>query len=169
MPVQVKVSIDTESVLNQIEGLSDRIRGGLGPDWGGPAISMELARIEREWFESEGEGTWPPLSPATIAARAARYGYYAQPPAAGVSAVSPILQWTRRLAESLGDPRGRGSADAFIRMSDTVLEQGTLVPYALYHQARGRPPVKPLNEQDEARLIAVFEQYVLEGIVGEDE
>lgn len=149
--MKVEVNLDTGEVIQRIEGLEKRVGGGLGPDFAGPAISMEVAAIEREWFETEGKGSWPPLSPATLASRANRWGYYAHAPAPGVGASGPVLQWTRRLANSLGDPRGRGAADAMIRMHPDVLEQGTLVPYARYHMST-RPPVKSLTEKDLDRL-----------------
>lgn len=161
MPIRMEMELDTAAVLQEIEGLAERVGGGLGADFAGPAISMEIAAIEREWFETQGGGTWPPLAPSTVRARARRWGYYRKQPAAGVGPTGPILTWSGRLAESLGDPRGRGAPDAFIRMAPTELEQGTLVPYAIYHQRTGlRQPVKELTNVDQARLMAVFESFV---------
>ena len=162
MAIRIDVEVDTTAVLQQIEGLAERVGGGLGADFAGPAISFEIAAIEREWFEDEGMGRWPPLAPSTVRARGHRWGYYRRPPAAGVGATGPVLQWSGRLKESLGDPRGRGAPDAFIHMNSEELEQGTLVPYAAFHQRQGqRQPVKPLDSADEARLAAVFSEFVL--------
>lgn len=162
MAIKIEAEIDTDAVLQQIEGLAERVGGGLGADFAGPAISFEIAAIEREWFEDQGGGLWPPLAPSTVRARGRRWGYYRRQPAAGASATGPALVWTGRLKESLGDPRGRGAPDAFIRMAPEELEQGTLVPYAAFHQRQGlREPVKPLTGSDEARLAAVFQEFVL--------
>lgn len=166
MAIKIEAEIDTDAVLQQIEGLAERVGGGLGADFAGPAVSFEIAAIEREWFETQGLGTWPPLAPSTVRARGHRWGSYRRPPASGVGPTGPILKWTGRLAESLGDPRGRGAPDAFIRMNPFELEQGTLVPYAIYHQQAGiRQPVKELTDRDEARLAAVFGEFV-EGFDG---
>ena len=166
--MQVVIDLDTRSVLQDLGELADRVGGGLGADFAGPAVSMEIAAIEREWFASQGEGSWPPLAASTLVARANRSGYYASAPAAGVGATGPILVWSGRLRESLGDPRGRGAPDAFIKMSPDELEQGTLVPYALYHQGPGartrRDPVKELTPEDEERLVQAMLRFVEDGV-----
>lgn len=162
----VEVNLETGEMLRHFGAFSDRVQGGLGPDWAGPAISFELATIEREWFESRGAGTWPPLAPSTIVARTNRVGHYALSPLAGVGPVGPVLMWTGRLFFSLADPHGRGSIDAMVRMSDTELEQGTIVPYAKYHSGPGaaRQVMKPLGTRDINRLRGVFAEYVLEAM-----
>ncbi len=53
-------------------------------------------------------------------------------------------------------------------MRPDSLDQGTLVPYAVYHQLGGgkipkRPPVKELREEDVSRLTEVFRRFVLDG------
>jgi hypothetical protein len=156
----IDVDIDTGDVIGRVDGLHDRVQGGLGADFAGPAISMEIAAIEREWFGSEGGATWPPLAPATLVARANRHGHYAKAPGVGVSPGGPILRWTNRLMHSLTDPRGAGASDAFIRMHPDEIEQGTMVPYAKYH-VLNRPPIKPLTSEDLDRLREVMEQFIL--------
>lgn len=165
--MRIVVDIDAAEVLQDVNALAERAGGGLGPDHAGPAISREIATIEREWFKSQGQGTWAPLAGSTITMRANRLGHYAKPPGPGVSAAGPILHWTSRLRNSLADPRGRGAADAFITMRHVELVQGTMVPYAIYHQggkgARKRPPVKELKSADTQRLAAVYQKFVLDG------
>lgn len=165
--MHMRVDLEISDVIRSLEERSAVIGGGLGPDWAGPAVSTEIANIEREIFSTQGRGRWPPLSPATQKARARRWGYYRQAPAAGVAPEGPALMWTGRLRDSLADPRGRGGADAVIRMAPTQLEQGTKVPYAIYHQSQGarsrlpRRPFLDLTQDDVERLEAVYEEFVL--------
>lgn len=146
---------DFERVQLVLEELAGRVEGGLGADYAGPAISAEIAKLGREWFDTEGQGTWPPLAPSTVRDRL-RQGY---------GGAHPILQRTKRLYYSISDPRGRGSADAVVIMQPSNLEQGTLVPYARYHMGGPRMPRRvpiPHGEDVYQRLRDVYEDYVLE-------
>jgi phage gpG-like protein len=112
----------------QLEDLQVKI-GDYEPLW--DALSDVMAEHEAEWFATEGEGTWPPLSPATLADKA-RGGY---PP-------DPLIR-TGRLLESLTDPesaaevsQGRTTLGTFTKKT---FSWGSDEPTAEYHQ-EGREP-----------------------------
>lgn len=93
-----------------------------------PVVYLHLG----EWFDSAGEGTWQPLSPAYAAWKAAHY------PGA------PIMVQTGELSASLHGPGGKFSV---IHIGRDGGEWGTRAPYARAHQ-HGAPdrglPARPL-------------------------
>lgn len=152
-------ALESKEFRELLHKVRTRTEAGLSQGGAGPLISREIALIEGELFETEGHGNWPPLSPATVRARARRWGYYRVDPAQGVGAAHPILQWTQRLRDSLTDPRGRGIRDAVIRMNAGQFVQGTKVPYAIHHQ-RGERKVIDFRPEDEARVVEILRRYV---------
>jgi hypothetical protein len=162
--ISYSVEIRSEDALRELQRRAERIGGGMGPDWAGPALSTELAVISRERFERQ---PWPPLAPSTVRARANRWGHYRMAPASGSGPTGPVLQWTGRLKESLADPRGRGSTDAVVIMTNTRLVQGTRVPYAAAHHEssspfRPRRKLFDLSRDELERLTGIWEEFILE-------
>lgn len=138
--------------------LEERLRsGGLSASGAGPAVRRELTALLREWFDTEGMHSWPPLAPSTQRARAR----------AGLPPAHPILVASGRLRESIVDPRGRGSQDAAIRMSANMVEQATLVPYSIFHHlGTRRMPARPpmgLPPGGRERLEAVYAEWLFTG------
>jgi phage gpG-like protein len=116
-------------------------------------IGEQFARTEKRRFDTDGNGTWQPLSTSTIAFKA-RHGLDPR-----------ILRATGALRASLisrEDP-------AHIRIAQPQsLVFGTLVEYAKYHQkGRGVPVRKPLGFTENAKREAVktIQRYVLTGSV----
>ena len=139
--------------------MAQRIDGGLSYAWAGNAVSNEIAAVFRDIFK--GQNKWQPLSHSTMQARARRVGYYSRTPArSGVG----TLVWTGTLRESLGNPRGAGKANSYIRFTPRELEQGTTLPYAAkHHHGIGVPKrsLTDLTEEHEKRIGNAFTAFVL--------
>jgi phage gpG-like protein len=84
-----------------------------------------MSAIERQWFDTAGFGTWPPLAESTVAEKE-RLGFPSDP-----------LVRTGNLRDSLVDP------SRAMRVGRNVMVWGTDVDYAEHHQdpaVAGRPP-----------------------------
>jgi hypothetical protein len=88
-----------------------------------------LSAMETDWFESHGEGAWPPLAESTLRSKAAK-GY----------SLEPLITDERddSLHQTLIDPNRAA------RIEPGMLIWETEVPYAHFHQdggeVEGRPP-----------------------------
>lgn len=110
-----------------------------------PGVITELRKITAEQFAAQGRGPtgkWKALSPKYAAWKAKRY------PGA------PILVRTGDLKQSLTS----NSAHSIVRATPDLLEFGTSLPYAIYHQTRvpqkrlPRRPVFDFTEADKTRI-----------------
>jgi phage gpG-like protein len=103
--------------------------------WG--EVSLALCEAEKEWFESEGDGTWKPLSPAYAARKAHLFPG------------KPLLRATDTLYESLTEPSEAGSLN-----SPNQMVFGSDDPVAEYHykgtdRMPRRNPIIPISRQRE--------------------
>lgn len=91
-----------------------------------------VSQMEKDWFESQGDGAWPDLAESTLRQKAAR-GYMAD----------PLRTDDRRgsLYDTLIDPQL--AAD----IGPRSLVWSTVVPYAGYHQDGGTVPGRPPKRQ----------------------
>lgn len=102
-----------------------------------------LRKIERELFEQEGKGQWPPLSPVTVE----RKGH------------DKILRETDALMESLTEEGAAGSFEIYAGDevhfgTNVVSEEGFNYPGALQSGTAKMPPRDPLPGPDQADLRA---------------
>jgi phage gpG-like protein len=120
----VTVAFDppVEFILRQT-GAFRRSLENLEPLWA--RVAPLMAEIEERWFDTGGDGSWPPLAESTLAQKARR-GFPADP-----------LVATGDLKDSLVDPARAGN------VGPGYLAWETDVAYAGYHQdpsTPGRPP-----------------------------
>src|SRR5437763_519377 len=99
----------------------------------GEPLYHDFREIEQDWFQSAGEGTWPPDAESTIE-RKLRAGF-------GAVAEITILRFTDRLYFSL---TREGAEDAIKEILPAEVRFGTSVPYAASHmEAMSNRPARP--------------------------
>ena len=110
-------------------------------------IMRELERAHRDWFASQGRGTWPSLAPSTAARKRGR---------------SRVLVDSGDLLRSLTS----GGAGAIRRVDSDGFEFGTDVPYAHYHfGTRKMPRRDPIVPPDD-RLKRGMTEEIAEHVTG---
>jgi phage gpG-like protein len=119
--------------------------------WG--EISVALQEAERDWFESEGEGTWKPLQPDYRARKALLYPG------------KTILRATDALYDSLT------GSDAAKLVGPEAMEFGTDDPVAQFHydgteRMPKRNPIIPISRQREIARGLLAEHVDYHGVVG---
>jgi len=144
MAVRVGATITgLEEIVETIGGIHDRARDP------SPALHVVAnlleAHVQRNFATqgTQGGHPWPPLASSTVQARTKRWGYYRRwAPAAGVTAVAPVLVWHGRLQRSFA----RGGVAHIRIVSPSGLTWGSGVVYGIYHQStqpRSRLPRRP--------------------------
>ena len=117
-------------------------------------IKKDFVEITKKQFRSQGRygsGGWQSLYPSYADWKAKHVGS------------KPILQRSGRMFASLIGQTG----ETIERMTNTELEMGTMVPYAIYHQSilprtkLPRRPVIELTEADKTRWAKMAHQYAL--------
>lgn len=107
-----------------------------------PLIS-EFHEVQRAQFSTEGffgMAAWDPLQPSYDSAKVARWG------------PKPILEASSRLMQSLTELSG----DSIVTVTPQMVELGTEVPYATFHQhGTPRMPARPVFTEGMADLLAV--------------
>lgn len=110
----------------------------------------EFREVEKERFDAEGFGDWPPLSPAYAARKLRLYGN------------KPILRATDALYQSLTIKGAPGNVSIVQPMS---ADFGTSIPYAVFHQTgTSRMPARPeilLREEDKRRLVRAVQRHLI--------
>lgn len=89
-----------------------------------PAIAADFRRLERDRFDTEGQGDWPSLTTATVRIKEQR----------GMPRPTRILYGTGQLEESLTG-MNKFSVN---EVSPAEMVVGTSAPYAVYHQVGPR-------------------------------
>lgn len=166
----LKFSVEVVGAADQrrrLQGVQERLDAGMTANGAGSALLAVLADVNRERWETDGFGTWPLLSEATLRRRIVyRVGgahgnrhHYANRPSPLVGEDGPPLHWTGALEESLSDPTGAGAPNAAVSMKRNQLTLGTRLSYANFLTPRF--DLSGLRPQDERRLVDVFERYVI--------
>lgn len=147
MPVHLRFSFFGEDQVNRtLLGYAERARD-MRPAW--EQIKQRFVAYEQDWFTSEGEGTWPALSPS--------YAHWKARHFPG----RPILVRTGDLRDSVTKP------DIAV-MEPGYAIFGTADPKAVYHQkGDGRLPrrrVIDIGEEERREWVRVVQRY----LAGED-
>lgn len=111
--VTIELRPPLEFILRQTGAFRRRLLN-LEPLW--RRFSDEMEQIEQQWFDTEGEQSWPALAESTLRSKARR-GFPSQ-----------ILVATGDLRDSLTDPARAATTTRL------TMEWGTDVFYAQYHQ-----------------------------------
>jgi hypothetical protein len=116
------------------------------------AIADDLMGFERKRFDTEGEGTWAPLAPSTIRAKAERH-------------LDPrILHATLALRRSLTE---RGDPEQELIVAPDFLVFGSKLKRGVYLQkgTRKMPPRRPLgfDELQKRTVIKRLQRFVMTG------
>lgn len=159
MSAQSQVTVDISQALEVVQKMAHKLGGGLEYAWAGNAVSNEIAAVWRDMFK--GQNKWQPLSHTTMMARSRRVGYYSRTPA--TSGVGTLV-WTGTLRESLGNPRGAGKGNSYMRFTPRELEQGTTLPYAAKHDLGIGVPRRSLTDltaEHEKRIGNAFTAFIL--------
>jgi len=127
MAVNVKITIEGEERLADAFGLFARKVSDLRPLW--PQVAGRFYEHVRQTFDSQGFGTWAPLSP--------RYRQWKMKHFPSTS----TLEATGNLRRSL---TSRSTSNSIYREAPLSLELGTTVKYARFHQdGTSRLPRRP--------------------------
>ena len=143
-----EVSAGGQAQLEHLyKGLLIRLRD-LTPAW--HAILDDLDTVEAKWFDTEGGGSWRPLSPRYAAWKAKHYPG------------RPLLVREGFLRDALTNRGGRFRTEA-IREHDARVS--VHLPYAGEHQ-RGTAtlparPVIGINDQDRQRWVRLIRRFVM--------
>lgn len=139
--------------------------------WFWPAATREVARTHERLFDTQGSsgvnGRWTDLAYATRRFRERRVGYYgSEVPNAGVGPEGPVLHWTYRLRDSLGDFHDQGTVMSVRRYFRKKMVYGTKHPVAhLNHRGIDAPKRELLDEEGSADAAARLMQKVLPNLM----
>lgn len=133
--------------------------------WFWPAAVYEIARVHEQLFETEGasgrRGRWTDLAEATKRFRERRTGYYGRH-VGMAGAEGPILHWTHRLRDSLGDFHREGTMFSIRRFFRTRLVYGSSHPLAyLNHYGIDAPEREVLDEEGSLRAVVKRLQTII--------
>lgn len=106
-----------------------------------------LMRREEQWWDSGGEGTWPPLADETLRQKAA----LGQP--------AELMVATGKLRASL---TRRGAAGQDLEVTESTLRLSTTLAYAAY-ASRRRPIAAPPSRGEVAEAADEITSYVMRG------
>lgn len=135
--------VEVEGVARKRAQLADFIEniGDMGPLW--EAYGEIMAKTEKDWFASEGDGLWPPLARSTVRDKE-QHGW---PPETLVR-TGALLESLTNPAQAMGVGQGRSTLGTFTRNSmtwgtDVTDDRGR--EYAHYHQGVSAVTGEPVS------------------------
>ena len=144
------ITVDIEAALRQIGVLGSSLPGLLSRDQAGPAVVSEYARLNREFFDSGGDGSWPPLEHSTLEFKR-RTGL----------PLAPMVR-SGRLRNAVTDPFGSGAGDVELVFAGDQITWSLRGPhYAAFAIDSGDDrPVFDEGEEADQRIAQVLDEFI---------
>lgn len=147
------VEIELEDALAELGILEQTLPELLSRQFAGPAVVEAYADLNREYYDSAGGGTWPPLAESTQEFKR-RTGL----------PLAPLVR-SGRLRAAVTDPFGSGAADVDLVMEgDEITWALSGPPYAKYmHTDLAGTPERPLfdaGDEVDDRIAEAIDEFL---------